>query len=132
MSVNAGQLLVVRKNMLLAGGATTVDTGLRAENRGYGNDSNGEPGDNGSNPVLAVPGVPSRVQVVPMAPTSAWANITHGEPYVAPNANGDPTVHVDFANAGGPATINAMFWNPHSLIGPCQCDTYIAPSPPIG
>jgi hypothetical protein len=94
-----------------------ADTGITQVQKGFENDSLGEP----------TFGSPSRVQVVPMAPLSAWNNVTHDEPIFDPTTG---TVHVLFSNSGAPTTINVLFWDPHSLIGPGQADTYNDESPP--
>jgi hypothetical protein len=64
----------------------------------------------------------SRIQVIPMSPISPWNNITHGEPFVNP-ATG--TVWVTFNNQNEiSGTINVLFWDPHSMVGPGDADTY--------
>lgn len=140
MSTNAGQLLVVRQRLTLpafddqvvGSGVLDVDTGLCQENRSYGNDSVGEPPDGASGnqdgglgPIVPPdPSIASRVQVIPEMPTAAWATVTHGEPYFNTVTK---TVHVVFTNSDpGSVEINVCFWMPHSLAGPCECDTYPA------
>lgn len=125
MGTKAGALLWNRQRLTLNAGVTPVDTGLAEVGKAFGNMSLNEPPLGVSS---APPGPPdgttpaSRVQVIPQAPTAAWADITHGEPYVNP-ATG--TVWVTFVNAGKtPATINVFFWDPHSLVGPGDADTY--------
>lgn len=126
MSTKAGALLWNRQRLTLAAGITTIDTGLRQVNKGFNNMSINEPPLGVS---AAPPGPPdgttpaSRVMVIPMPPNyAAWNNITMGEPFVDP-ATG--TVKVTFNNGDKtPATVNVLFWDPHSIPGPGQADTY--------
>ncbi len=120
MGLKAGALLWNRMRITVPGGTNggppgilNVDTGITQVNKSFAAMSPGEPS-------LADP---SRIQVVPMAPIGNWTNITHGEPYLDPITG---TIHVEFANASlGPAAeINALFWNPHSLVGPGDADEY--------
>jgi hypothetical protein len=53
--------------------------------------------------------------VIPEPPMVAWADVTHGEPYFNTTTG---TVHVLFSNAGAGVTINAFFWDPHTIVGP--------------
>jgi hypothetical protein len=126
MSTKAGALLWNRQRITLPPGLTTVDTGLTQVNKSFAGMSPNEP------PLgveAAPPGPPdgalpaSRVQVIPMAPMSAWALIGHGEPFVDP-ATG--TVKVTFNNGGAPVEVNICFWDPHSMVGPGQADAYNA------
>jgi hypothetical protein len=126
MSTNAGNLLWNRKRILsLPAGVTAIDTGLRQANMSFESSSVDEPD-------LGIPGVAapapgelpaSRVQVIPQAPTGKWANITHSEPWYN---TATKTVWVTFTNAGEAPVqnLNALFWDPHTLIGPGQADTY--------
>ncbi len=77
----------------------------------------------GATPPAAGTPPASRIEVIPMAPLAAWANITHSEPYFDATTG---TMHVTFVNGGAPAEINVLIWDPHSLIGPGQADTYHA------
>ncbi len=121
MSANAGQLLVARKHLTLAPGANDIDTGLKQNDRSFGNMSNGEPADG----ALPPGGPSSRVQVVPLAPTANWTGVTHTDPFYNATTG---TVHVVFTNAGGqPVDVNVLFWNPAAIVGPCQGDFYVAP-----
>lgn len=127
MGTKAGALLWNRQRITLAAGITSIDTGLSQTDKAFGSMSPNEPP---LGIVAAPPGPPdgtgpgSRVMVVPEAPTLAWTDITHGEPFVNPATN---TVWVTFNNAGKtPAEINVLFWDPHSLIGPGQADPYHA------
>jgi hypothetical protein len=108
----AGNLLLNRRRLTLPFGATDIDTGLQQDLRAF---PVGEPTDD--------PGVneASRIMVCPMAPVIPWFGITHGEPYLDPTTK---TVHVAFFNPGAPATINVLFWNPHSIICPLDADPY--------
>lgn len=127
MGLKAGALLWNRMAITLNQGFTSIDTGLRQPNKSF-------PGYSPNEPPLGVeaapPGPPdgtlpaSRIQVIPMSPTSPWTDITHGEPFVNP-ATG--TVWVTFSNANKtPAFVNVLFWDPHSILGPGQADTYNA------
>jgi hypothetical protein len=127
MSTKAGALLWHRRRLTLSAGLTTVDTGLTQLNKSFANDSIGEPP---LGVAIAPPGPPdgttpaSRVHVIPMSPIPAWTSVTHGEPFVDP-ATG--TVKVTFNNTvspAGPVTINVLFWDPHTIVGPGQADTY--------
>jgi hypothetical protein len=125
MGTKAGALLWNRQRITLAAGLTPVDTGLSQVDKAFGNMSLNEPP---MGVTIAPPGPPdgtgpaSRIMVIPQAPTSAWTDITHGEPYLNP-ATG--TIFVTFNNAGKtPATVNVLFWDPHSLVGPGDADTY--------
>jgi hypothetical protein len=113
MSKNAGQLLWNRVNLFIGPGATVdVDTGLCQVLKAWGASSINEPGF----------GFPSRIQVIPMAPVGGWLGVSHGEPFLDPATD---TIHVSFTNNGeGPAFINVLFWNPHTLIGPGEADGY--------
>ncbi len=125
MGTKAGALLWNRQRLALAAGLTSVDTGLSQVDKAFGSMSPNEPP---LGVTIAPPGPPdgtapaSRIMVIPQAPTSAWTDITHGEPYLNP-ATG--TIFVTFNNAGKtPATVNVLFWDPHSLVGPGDADTY--------
>jgi hypothetical protein len=120
MSTKAGTLLWNRMRIDVPGsvgnggppGTLDVDTGLRQVNQSFAGMSPGEPSF----------GDPSRVQVIPMVPTANWTPITHGEPFLDP-ATG--TIHVVFANTlNNDSEINVLFWDPHSMIGPGEADTY--------
>lgn len=126
MSTKAGALLWNRQRLTLAPGITVVDTGLRQVDKAFNNMSLNEPPLGVS---AAPPGPPdgttpaSRVMVIPQPPNyTAWLSITHGEPFVDP-ATG--TVKVTFNNGNEePETVNALFWDPHSILGPGQADPY--------
>jgi len=93
-------------------GTLDVDTGLTQVNKAFGSMSLGEPSFDD----------PSRIQVVPMMPIGNWTTITHGEP-VFDVVTG--TIHVVFSNTSLSAVaINALFWNPHSMVGPGEADSY--------
>ena len=112
MSKKAGQLLWNRRNISLPAGPSVIDTGLTQLNRAWDNSSNAEPGF----------GTPSRIQVIPMAPLSAWTNVTHAEPVF--NATTE-TVQIAFFNASeGPQTLNVLFWDPATAVGPGEADPY--------
>ncbi len=122
MGKKAGALLWARKRFTVPAatefvpGEITIDTGLMQPNTGFGDYSPDEPG------LDAAGMIGSRIQVVPMVPTSKWSTITHQEPYVDP-ATG--TVKVKFLNTGGAVAINALFWDPHSIVGPGAADRYL-------
>jgi hypothetical protein len=125
VSTKAGNLLWNRRRISVGAGNTTAfDTGLRQTNMGFEASSSGEP------PIAipgAVPPLPgttpgSRVQVIPMAPLDAWADITHSEPYLNPATN---TVWVDFSSDDEvTVNLNVLFWDPHTGVGPGQADPY--------
>lgn len=100
----------------LAGGETVdIDTGLKQANRSFRSSSENEPG-------LGDGLTASRVQVIPMMPIGGWLDVSHGEPYLDSTTG---TVHVSFTNGGeGRAVINALFWDPHTSIGPGEADLY--------
>lgn len=125
MGLKAGTLLWNRQRISLAAGVTQVNTGLTQVGRAFNNMSPSEPplGVTTAPPGPA-DGTPpaSRIQVIPMSPIPAWTTITHGEPYVNPATN---TIFVAFNNSDeAAADINVLFWDPHSLIGPGEADTY--------
>jgi hypothetical protein len=117
MSAKAGTLLWNRVFVTFKPSTNTVsvDTGLKQVAQTFAGMSPGEPG------------LTQRVQVIPMAPLAGWTNIVHGEPYVGPGG----TVWVDFSKTGifpeppfQNAPFNVLFWDPHSIVGPGQADTY--------
>lgn len=127
MSTNAGNLLWNRRRITLSGGATDVDTGLTQPQQGFGSSSANEPplGIAGTTPPADGTAPASRVQVCVQAPVAGWTGITHGEPWFDTTTG---TVHVEFHNINEtPTTINVLFWDPSTLIGPGQADTYNAP-----
>jgi len=124
MGLKAGALLWNRQRLTLQVGATSFDTKLTQVNQSFAGMSPNEP----PLGVVAAPPGPadgttpgSRVQVIPQAPLSAWTNVTHGEPFL--NSATD-TVWVTFHVITAPATVNVLFWDPHSMIGPGNADTY--------
>jgi len=127
MGLKAGALLWNRQRITLTAGTNNIDTGLTQVGRGFENMSKGEPPlGTSSAPPGPVPGTlpASRIQVIPMAPTAAWALVTHGEPFVNPATN---TIWVSFSNGNEtPVEINVLLWDPHSIVGPGEADTYIA------
>lgn len=112
MSTKAGQLLWNRVRLTLPPVQSfTVDTGLTQLSKNFDASSLNEP---------TLGGLASRVQVIPLLPIDNWTNVSHGEPYLL---NG--TVHVDFTSIGeGPVTINVLFWDPHTVIGPGNAQSY--------
>jgi hypothetical protein len=124
MSKKAGALLWNRMRVTLSASVTTdVDTGLTQPNRSFPDYSPGEPPLGVSAAVSPPPGTlpASRVHVIPLAPTNAWAVVTHGEPYFNTVTG---TIHVLFDIAAGAPTINVLFWDPHSMVGPGQAVPY--------
>jgi len=112
MSKKSGQLLWNRQNVTLPAGPFPVDTGLTQLNRAWANSSVDEPGF----------AAPSRIQVIPMAPLSAWAGVTHGEPFFNPASQ---SILVTFFNvSGSPTTLNVLFWDPATAVGPGEADLY--------
>lgn len=119
MGLKAGALLWSRKKLTLDPGVNpATDTGLRQVLQNFGDMSIDEPrinqfvGSDGST-------IGSRIQVIPLVPTSNWANVAHSEAFLA----ADGSIRVIFTNNGpNPVTINVLFWNPHSLIGPGDAD----------
>jgi len=134
MGRKAGALLWRRMRIQIPGASTmgppgvnSVDTGLMQPNKSFADYSPNEPP---LGVTVAPPGPAdgtppaSRIEVIPMSPIPAWTTVTHGEPFVNP-ATG--TIWVTFTNTGSPdQTINVFFWDPHSMVGPGQADTYRA------
>jgi len=126
MSRKDGALLWNRQRIALPFGVTDVDTGLTQVSKTFADQSPNEPILGIISTVSPVPGTlpPSRVHVIPLAPTLEWVpDVTHSEPYFNPMTG---TVHVEFTNNGRPVTVNVLFWDPHTLVGPGQADTYNA------
>jgi hypothetical protein len=97
---------------------------LQQTNLSFGSSSDGEPPLGVSGVAAPAPGTlpASRVQVIPLAPTGAWGAVSHSEPWLN-TATG--TVFVTFSTTNeGTADINVLFWDPHTLVGPGQADTY--------
>lgn len=106
-ALSNGQLLIVRRHLVLGAGATTLNTGIRQVSLAV------DPPLGGSDTI------PSRVMIVPMAPYPRWDNVTHGEPYLADNA-----VNIDFNNSGSSVTVNVMIFAPSTFVGPVDADLY--------
>ena len=123
MSLKAGALLWNRMQVTIPAatvervGTFEVNTGLTQVNRNFADQSPQEPD------------LEERIQVIPMAPIGEWSLITHGEPFFDPATN---TIHVLFTNTDMllSHTINVLFWDPHTLVGPGQADPYTPPPPP--
>lgn len=117
MSTKAGALLWNRVHVTFPADTDTVnvDTGIKQVNRSFADQSPNEP-------TLA-----QRLQVVPLAPTDNWASVTMTEPTLDPVTG---TLHVTFTNPnhGVPpfqiAPLNVLFWDPHTIAGPGDADTY--------
>jgi hypothetical protein len=121
MGKKKGALLWNRQAITLPPGDTDEhDTGLAQPNTGFGDYSPNEPS---LEPSLGPAGpIGSRIQVVPLAPLGPWATVVgHSEPYV----NDDGKIVVDFHNSyQTEVSINVLFWDPHSMIGPGDADRY--------
>lgn len=126
MSKVAGQLLWSRRQITLVSGSgapNIIDTGICQKSLAFGTD----PVLNGVEPSMGdQDGTPSRVQVIPLAPLTGgmtpgrWDNVSHSEPYVL---NGTVHVHFTVSSELG-TTINVLFWDPHSILGPGEAETY--------
>jgi hypothetical protein len=130
MSTKAGNLLWNRRRVSVGPANTDIDTGLRQANMSFDASSDSEPplGISGVAPPADGSLPASRVQVIPLAPISEWmgAAISHSEPWFN-TATG--TVFVTFRSGNeGQADINVLFWDPHTLVGPGEADTYNAPA----
>lgn len=122
MSKIDGQLLFNRKQVTILLGspdANDIETGLCQSSLAFA------PGDPtlGTDPAPADPAAGSRVQVIPLAPLSAWANVTHTEPRLDPDTG---TVKVKFNLGGNVASVvlNVLFWDPSTAVGPGLAHTY--------
>jgi hypothetical protein len=124
MGRKAGALLWNRQHVTLTVGANNIDTGLTQLGKSFEADSPGEPilGISGVAPPPAGTLPASRVQVIPMAPLAAWDLITISEPYFDTTTG---TVHVVITLGGQtPETVNVLFWDPHTVVGPGDADAY--------
>lgn len=124
MSRKAGELLWRRRRLTLASGTTDIDTGLIQQTKDFADQSPDEPPLGVSAAVSPPAGTlpASRIQVVPMVPLAPWIDIVHGEPYLNTMTN---TIHVSFTNnSKTPTDVNVFFWDPHTLLGPGQANTY--------
>jgi hypothetical protein len=106
----AGNLLITRKVLTLPNGLNDVDTGLVQTETNF---------------VLGQPGLstnPGRVMVIPIGNTGAFQFLTLGEPTFSPVTN---TVHVPMTNsAGADLTINVLFIDPNTWLGPGYAERY--------
>jgi hypothetical protein len=127
MSINQGQLLWNRKHIVLAAGggaANLIDTLLQEPQQAFQNSSVNEPPLGVMAAAPPADGTPpaSRIMVIPLSPLPAWTTVTHGEPYFDTTSN---TVKVQFTNSGETGiTINVLFWDPSTMIGPGLAQTY--------
>lgn len=122
MSKIDGQLLFNRAQLsLLAGSpdANDIDTGLCQSSLAF---AAGDP-TLGDSAAPIDPAAGSRVQVIPLAPLSAWAGVTHTEPRLDPITG---TVKVRF-DADTPTILNVLFWDPSTAVGPGLAHTYAIP-----
>jgi hypothetical protein len=103
MAFASGALLLNRVQLTLENGVTDVDTGLTEVSLAV-------------SPILA-----ARVMVLPMAPTPNWEFITHANPTFSAITS---TVHVAFTNSSSTITLNVFFWDPHTIVGPVDADSY--------
>jgi hypothetical protein len=120
MTKRGNQLLWNRMRLTLTPGVNSIDTGLCQPTLAF---EHGEPILDGEDPTLEdQDGVASRVQVLPMMPTSSLATLSHTEPYVNATTG---TVWVDITNASeGSVVVNILFWDPHLYVSPGDADTY--------
>lgn len=119
MGLKAGALLWNRQRIeLQANSASFHDTGLHQPNKSFADYSPNEPAIN------QYAAIGSRIQVIPMSPLPEWTTISHGEPFLDP----DGKIMVQFFNSDlyNNHTINVLFWDPHSMVGPGDADTYQA------
>lgn len=119
MSLKNGQLLWNRRHVLIQPGANLINTFLTQQNLGLEDPPIGiqqaTPPADGSLPA-------SRVQVIPLPPLVFWSDITIGEPYYDTDTG---TVQVEIRNGTkGSFTINVLFLDPGTVIGPGQADPY--------
>lgn len=103
MALASGALLLNRVQLTLPGGVTDVDTGITEVS------------------LAVTPSLASRVMVLPMAPTANWEFVTHANPTYSSTTR---TVHVAFTNSSGATTVNVLFWDPHTTVGPVDTDSY--------
>lgn len=129
MSEKNGTLLWNRMRIgpIDSGATLTVDTGITQLGKGFPLQSPGEPsmGTAGVAPPPAGTTPASRLHVIPLMPTSAWSGITMSEPFLNTTTG---TMQVAFTNNSETevTTLNVLFWNPHSIVGPGDADTYNA------
>jgi hypothetical protein len=119
MSTKAGTLLWNRIHVTFPPdtNSVTIDTGIRQVNKSFPAMSPGEPS-------LADP---TRIQVIPLAPTAEWSGMGMSEPVVNP-ATG--TIEITFGGGLIPeppfqrGPLNVLVWDPHSIVGPGDADIY--------
>jgi hypothetical protein len=137
MSKTSGQLLWRRMQITLPPFSSEIDTGLCQRNLAFDTSSNNEP-TLGAVPIPPDRADGSRVQVIPLSPISAWTGVRHTEPFLSPTTG---TVHVQFVNFTGggggdptpqPVTINVLFWDPATAMGPGAATSYVVPFVPPG
>jgi hypothetical protein len=127
MGLKAGTLLWNRRRLVLDPAepkTLLVDTGLIQQNTSFPDYSPNEPtmGQTLTVPPGAAPlgPPPSRVHVIPLAPLGAWALVAHSEPFINTTTG---TIHVQFG-VDALTELNVLFWDPHSIVGPGQADSY--------
>jgi hypothetical protein len=121
MAEQAGNLHWHRRRISLEPGLTDINTWIITNNKGYGPLEPGLGVEAASAPPAGTQPA-SRVNVIPMPPTSEWVGVSHGEPYVSTI---DGYVHVLFDNTNETTVeLNVLFWNPHTGVTPGRADTY--------
>jgi hypothetical protein len=138
MGLKAGTLLWNRRRISMdpaVPSSLIIDTGLTQQNQNFPDYSPNEPtlgtiatvGSSAGPPIVPpvpppIPVLVSRIHVIPEAPLSEWAKVvSHGEPFVDPTTG---TVWVAFNVNARVSDLNVLFWDPHSIVGPGQADTY--------
>lgn len=111
MALQAGNLLIVRRHLVLLPGINVIDTGIQQVDEAFSPD-----------PPIDGSVVPSRIMVMPLSPVTPWAinPITHTEPVVGPSG----TVEVTFNNFGVAVEVNVLFFDPHTHICPLSAESY--------
>ena len=125
MSNIGGNLLWNRRRLTIPAdpNGINIDTGITQVNRAFQDPTLGA--EQATPPPIGT-GPASRVMVQVLPPTDAWAGLLIGEPYFDTDTN---TVHVVFTNLNEQAAeINVLFWDPSTLCGPGQADTYNEPN----
>lgn len=114
MSRKAGNLLWNRVHVTFPAnvGIVDVDTGIQQASEAI---------------EASQPNFTQRLQIIPLAPTDNWAGLQISEPTLDPVTN---TLHVIIQVGLVPEPpfqlppLNVLFWDPHTLAGPGDTDTY--------
>lgn len=119
MSAKAGTLLWNRVHVTFPPNVSTVDvdTGIKQVNKSFADQSPNEPD------------LGQRLQIIPEAPRNSWNSIQVSEPTLDPVTG---TLHVTFTGPHPEGSfqlpaINVLFWDPHTVAGPGDADTYNPP-----